>query len=120
MSNKIFDIKERTFQFSKQIIFLIQEIDYARKYDSIFNQLLRSATSVGANVAEGKSGSSKNDFLKFQIIALKSANETKYWLRLIKESLPVNEKKFDDLINEIDEISKVLATIIIKNKGSDL
>lgn len=78
MSNKIFDIKERTFQFSKQIIFLIQKTDYARKYDSIFNQLLRSATSVGANVAEGKSGSSKNDFLKFQIIALKSANETKY------------------------------------------
>ncbi len=74
----------------------------------------------GANVAEGKSGSSKNDFLKFQIIALKSANETKYWLRLIKESLAVNEKKFDDLINEIDEISKVLATIIIKNKNSDL
>lgn len=62
MSNKIFDIKERTFQFSKQIIFLIQEIDYARKYDSIFNQLLRSATSVGANVAEGKSGSSKMIF----------------------------------------------------------
>lgn len=95
---------------------LIQETEYEQKFYPVFNQLLRSATSVGANVAEGKSGSSKNDFLKFQIIALKSANETKYWLRLIRETLLVNEKRFDDLINEIDEISKILATIIIKNK----
>lgn len=116
MDNKIFDIKERTFQFSKHIILLIQETEYEQKFYPVFNQLLRSATSVGANVAEGKSGSSKNDFLKFQIIALKSANETKYWLRLIRETLLVNEKRFDDLINEIDEISKILATIIIKNK----
>ncbi|QEK52674.1 four helix bundle protein [Pedobacter aquae] len=114
--SKPYDIKERTFQFSKDLIFFIKETNTDRTYNSIIDQVLRSGTSVGANVEEGKSGSSKNDFKKFYIIALKSANETKYWLRLLKETNIIETesiKRVDILINEINEISKIIATIVI-------
>ncbi|MCL4640201.1 MULTISPECIES: four helix bundle protein [Olivibacter] len=116
--NKIYDIKERTFLFSKQIILFVKDTNFDRTFSSIFDQLVRSATSVGANIAEGKSGSSKNDFLKFHIIALKSANETIYWLKLIRETLNIDKNKADSLMLEVEEIAKILATIILKNKAA--
>ncbi len=117
-SDKVFDIKERSFLFSKRVIFFVKGCKIDRVFVSLFDQLVRSATSVGANIAEGKSGSSKNDFLKFHIIALKSANETTYWLSLIKETLlDIQENEIDNLLQEIDEITKILATIILKNKA---
>jgi len=74
---------------------------------------LRSATSIGANVVEGKSGSSKKDWKNFYTIALKSANETKYWLCLISETMEIPKSKINELIKEADEISKIIASIII-------
>jgi len=82
----------------------------------MFDQLLRSATSIGANVVEGKSGSSKKDWKNFYVIALKSANETKYWLCLIGETLEVSKNKINELIKEADEISKIIASIILSAK----
>ncbi|TDS10330.1 four helix bundle protein [Sphingobacterium paludis] len=116
--DKVFDIKERTFLFAKAVIFFVKTVKIERVFMSLFVQLVRSATSVGANIAEGKSGSSRNDFLKFHIIALKSANETTYWLRLIKDTLEVQVTKIEELIEEIEEITKILATIILKNKAA--
>jgi four helix bundle protein len=116
--DKVFDIKERTFLFAKAVIFFVKTVKIERVFMSLFDQLVRSATSVGANIAEGKSGSSRNDFLKFHIIALKSANETTYWLRLIKDTLEVQVTKIEELIEEIEEITKILATIILKNKAA--
>ena len=114
---KIFDIKERTFQFSKDIILFIKDSKYDRIFHSVYDQLLRSATSVGANITEGKAGSSNNDFLKFHIIALKSAKETEYWLKLIQETIDVDNAGISKLLNETDEIIRILVTIIIKNKS---
>lgn len=82
----------------------------------MFDQLLRSATSIGANVVEGGSGSSRKDFINFFHIALKSANETKYWLCLIRETTIVNKIKLEELLKEADEISKIVATILLKMK----
>jgi len=80
----------------------------------MFDQLLRSGTSIGANIIEAKSGSSTKDFKKFYIIALKSANETKYWLCLLRDTVLQNEKEqLNKLLNEADEISKIIASIII-------
>ncbi|MEO5985174.1 MAG: four helix bundle protein, partial [Ferruginibacter sp.] len=79
------------------------------------DQLVRSATSIGANVIEGKSGSSRKDWKNFYVIALKSANETKYWLCLIKETLDVSKIKIDELIKEADEISRIIASVILKS-----
>jgi four helix bundle protein len=100
------------------IIKYIQSIEVKRLYYSVFDQLLRSSTSIGANVIEGKSAHSKKDFIKFYEIALKSANETKYWLMLIEKGLNINKEGTKKLYTEADEISKILATIIIKTKSN--
>lgn len=112
----VYNIKHRAFYFSKEIILFIKNQNYERIYFSLFDQLIRSATSVGANLVEGVAGSSKNDFLKFNIIALKSANETKYWLCLIRDTLAIDNLKIDELIKEANEISKIIASIIINSK----
>ncbi|WP_166335292.1 four helix bundle protein [Sphingobacterium chungjuense] len=64
---KIYDIKERTFEFSKSVVLFVKNFKFDLIYHSLFDQLIRSATSVGASITEGKAGSSKNDFLKFHI-----------------------------------------------------
>ena len=112
---KPYKISHRCFYFSKEVILFIKGCKYEKIYHSMFDQLLRSATSIGANVVEGKSGSSKKDWKNFYVIALKSANETKYWLCLISETLEVDKVKINELVKEADEISKIIASIIIKS-----
>ena len=87
-----YDIKRRCYQFSGALIDFIKETRYERIYFSIFEQLLRSGTSIGANLVEGASGSSKKDLINYYSVALKSANETKYWLCLVRGKL-VNDKE---------------------------
>jgi len=77
--------------------------------------LLRSATSIGANIVEGSAGSSRKDWLKFLIIALKSANETKYWLCLIRDTMDCDKNKVLEILPEADELSKIIASIIIRS-----
>jgi len=114
LSEKPYDIKQRCYQFSKEIVLFISNAKYEKVYFSIFDQLLRSATSVGANIVEAKSGSSTKDFKKFYIIALKSANETKYWLCLLRDTILIeNKEQLNSLLKEADEISKIIASIII-------
>lgn len=114
MQVKPYDIKHRCYGFSKEIIEYIQATKFERIYHSLFDQLLRSATSIGANVVEGKSGSSTKDFKNFYTIALKSANETKYWLCLIRDTVRKEDKEqLDKLIVEADELSKIIASIIL-------
>jgi four helix bundle protein len=95
-------------------VLFISTAKYDRIYFSIFDQLLRSATSVGANIIEAKAGSSAKDFKNFYNIGLKSANETKYWLCLIRDTILINEKeKLNELLAETTEISNIIASIII-------
>ncbi len=112
----VYNIKHRAFYFSKNVVLFIGKQEYDKIYFSMFDQLLRSATSIGANLVEGVAGSSKNDFLKFNIIALKSANETKYWLCLIRDTIQVDKTIVEGFIKEADEISKIIASIIINSK----
>ena len=115
MDGRPFDIKHRCYHFSKDIISFISQAHIEKIHFSIFDQLLRSATSIGANVVEGKSGSSRKDFKNFYTIALKSANETKYWICLIRDTKisKVDKDKLNILLVEADEISKIIASIII-------
>jgi four helix bundle protein len=110
---KPYNIRHRCYFFSKDIIQFVGSSEYDRKFSSLFDQLLRSATSVGANVVEGSAGSSKKDWIKYLNIALKSASEAKYWLCLIRDTIPVSKEKVNTLIKEADEISKIIASIII-------
>jgi len=113
---KPYNIRHRCFHFAKEVMNFVKDCNYERIHFSIFDQLIRSATSVGANVVEGGSGSTKKDFLNFFYIALKSANETKYWLCLIRDTMEVNRYKLDELLKEAEEISKIIAAIILSAK----
>ena len=115
------DIKHRCYSFSKNIILFINKNEFKRINYSIVDQLLRSSTSIGANVIEGKSGSSKKNLLYFFSIALRSANETKYWLCLIRDTFQIQKEEVNILIKEANEISKIIAkSIITLKKGIEV
>ncbi len=117
-NNKIYDLKKRSFVFSLDVIGFLKSLE--RNYISqvIANQLLRSATSIGANIAEAYASSSKKDFANFYNTALKSANETRYWLALLECAKLVGKSKISKLQDEVEELAKILAKslITIRNK----
>ena len=115
-SDKVFDLKLRCYLFSKNVVLFINKNDFNRVYHSVIDQLLRSATSVGANVIEGKSGNSRKNLINCFSIALRSANETKYWLCLIRDTMVVNKEETNLLIKEADEISKIIGKSIMTLK----
>jgi len=83
----------------------------------IGDQLLRSSTSIISNYIEGQAASSKKEFTNYFNISLKSANESKLWFALLRDSNRVNAKDVEWFLNELDEISKIFASSILKLKG---
>jgi len=108
---------KRLIKFSIRILKLSEKMRQKRIIWSIIDQLIRSATSVGANVVEAKSSSSKKDYLNFFQIALKSANETIYWLILIRETVPEFKEEVAELLKEAEEISRVIGSSVLTLKG---
>ncbi|WP_299252119.1 four helix bundle protein [uncultured Aquimarina sp.] len=103
-------IEERSFQFALKIIRLVKFLRESKEY--VFaDQILRSATSIGANVAEAGAGQSKKDFISKMAIASKEARETRYWLRLLNESDLVNINLSSHL-DEINQIINILTKIV--------
>src|SRR5437762_6026020 len=100
-NEKHYNVRHRCYYFSKQILFFVKGCKYDKFYNSLFDQLIRSATPIRANIVEGKAGSSKKDWKKFFIIALKSANETKYWLCLIRDTMEIDTLKVESLLKEV-------------------
>lgn len=115
-AEKPYSLSHRCFYFSKDVLLFIRECKYEKIHFSLFDQLVRSATSIGANIVEGKAGSSRKDWRKYYNIALKSANETKYWLYLIRETITVSAEEINKLITEVNELSKIIASILLKTK----
>lgn len=108
----------RTYSFSLSIMTFIDTLpqkDFSMQI--IARQLIRSATSIGANIIEAQASSSKKDFTNFIHHALKSANETKYWLGLLRDSNKADKRKSEKLLNEATEISNLLGSSILKLKG---
>ena len=103
-------IKDKSFQFSLKIIRLYKNLLKEKEF-IISKQLLKSATSIGANVEEALAGQSKRDFIAKMAISSKEARETKYWLRLLKES-DLSNQKVNDLLIDIEEIIKILTSIV--------
>jgi four helix bundle protein len=110
------DITKRCYLFSLQIITLTGLLPNKRSVWVITNQLIRSATSIGANLIEGKAASSRLEYKKFYEIALRSANETKYWLSLLKDSQLIQADKINTLLHENIEIANMLAAGVLKLK----
>ncbi len=111
------DILERTFIFAQRIVKLCQVLDQTPGVSrTLANQVLRSGTSVGANIEEGQSSQSRADFISKCSIACKEARETHYWLRLLRSSKLLSESQVKEVIDEADQIIAILTTIIKKAK----
>ena len=106
-------IKEKSFQFALEIIEMYKYLTMRKKEFVISKQVLRSGTSIGANIEEAHVAQSKKEFIAKLNISLKEACETNYWLRLLKESGYIHK---DDLLNESIELSKILTSIIKTTK----
>lgn len=109
-------IVEKTYKFALEIIKLAEELDNRRKF-IIGNQVLKSGTSIGALVREAQNAESKADFIHKFKIAAKEADETVYWLSLIKDS--INDINTDKLLSACDEIIKIISKIIGSSKRSN-
>jgi four helix bundle protein len=110
------DLRQRCFRFSVNVIALSDKLPNKRSAWVISDQVIRSATSIGANLIEAKASSSRLEYKKFFEIALKSSNETQYWLELLLESKLMKEEGIRDLLSENLEISKMLGAGVIKLK----
>jgi four helix bundle protein len=111
------DIKERTFSFALEIVRFCRSLDSKpRSLRILAQQLVRSGTSVGANVQEAQAGQSRADFISKYSIALKEARETLYWLRLLDASGEPSNGACEILLREADEIARVIASIIVNTK----
>jgi four helix bundle protein len=111
------ELKTRCLNFSINVIKFIESIPEKRINWILANQLLRSATSIGANITEAKAASSRKDFIKFYEIALKSANETSYWFELVKGGLKIDNSEIRCLTQETDELTKIIASSLISLKN---
>jgi len=116
MENKSPDLKTRAYRYSIAVIRFLETLPQKRTYWIIADQLLRSATSIGANIIEAKSASSKRDFIRFYEIALKSANETKYWLGLLRDATGANKEEIAKLLKEAGELANMLGSSLLTMK----
>ena len=107
-------IEDKSFGFAVRIVKLYQYLTESKQEFVLSKQLLRSGTSIGANVSEAQKGQSKADFNMKMNIALKEANETEYWLRLLRETNYLSEKEFESIEPEIKEIIAILVSICKK------
>ncbi|QNB47787.1 four helix bundle protein [Thermanaerosceptrum fracticalcis] len=111
-------IEEKSFSFAVEIVNLYKFIYTDKKEFVLAKQLLRSGTSIGANVREALNAQSKKDFLSKMNIALKEASETKYWLELLVATEYISENQFLSIRNDCTEIEKILTQIVKTTKNN--
>lgn len=109
-------LAEKSYSFALNIVQLYKKLTTDQKEYVLSKQLLRSGTSIGANVAEANGAISKADFSAKISIAYKESLETKYWLNLLKDADYVSEEIFTPLQNNADELSKILFSILKKTR----
>ena len=109
-------VQKKSFKFSLKIIDLYKNLERENEY-IISKQILRSGTSIGANIEEALAGQSRKDFIAKMAISSKEARETKYWLRLLKES-KLTSLNVDDMIDDIFELIRMLTSIVKTSQQS--
>ena len=108
------ELKKRAYLYALNIIKFIDDLnknDFTVQI--IVKQLLRSATSIGANIIEAQAGSTKRDFTNFFNYALKSANESKFWLGLLRDSKKGNQDEINKLLQETIELANILGSSVL-------
>lgn len=109
-------IQEKSFQFSVRIIQVCKDLKIGREFE-LSKQLLKSGTSIGANVEEAIGASSKRDFINKLTIAYKEARETTYWIKLLKETGDISITQATDLLNLSQQLERILVSILKTSKG---
>ena len=115
MKNNV--IKDKSFDFAIRIVKLYQYLCTEKKEFTLSKQLLRSGTSIGAMVKEAEHAESKNDFIHKFAIAQKEANESVYWLELLKATDYLNDKEFKNINTDAIAILKLITSIIKTTKN---
>ncbi len=111
-------IKSKSFDFALRIVKLYQYLTETKKEFVLSKQLLRSGTAVGALVRESEHAESKADFIHKLSISLKEANESDYWIELLHKSNYLEEGEYLSLKNDLDEILRLLVSIIKTSKSN--
>jgi len=115
-SKQKYNLEERTTQFSEEVIDFIKILPSNFVSKPLIDQLLRSATSIGANYCEANEANSRKDFINKIAIAKKESKETKYWLRIIAHTFPNFNTEIVKLFKEAEELNLILAAIIRKSQ----
>src|SRR5258708_7996538 len=113
------DLPGRAFEFARRVVKLCQTLDHTPGVSrTLANQLLRSASSVGANVEEGQASQSRNDFIAKYSIACKEARETLYWLRLLAAADVAPVGRLSGLLKEAKQLVAILTTIVKRARAN--
>jgi four helix bundle protein len=115
-TNKIYDLEERTAKFGEEIIRFVKSIKKDTITNPLISQIVRSATSVGANYVEADGAESKKDFMHKISICKKEAKETKHWLRMISTACPESKIKCRELWKECQELTLIFSSIVLSKK----
>ena len=107
-------LEEKCMNFFIRIIGLCKFLNEEKHEYRIADQMFRSGTSIGANVAEAQCAISKSDFIAKLYISLKEANETLYWLRLLQRTQFINNRQFESVNNDCEELKRMLVSITKK------
>jgi four helix bundle protein len=111
------EFKARIYNFILRLVKFIDKLPKDTSSEIFARQILRSGTSIGANYIEAQAASSKKDFTNFFHHSLKSANETKFWLAILRDTGKVDRSKADELLKELEEIANILGSSILTLKG---
>ena len=109
-------VEKKSFQFAVRIVNLRKYLTEAKKEFVLSQQVLRSGTSIGANISDAQQAQSRADFVSKLNIALKEASETDYWLRLLNATEYLSDQEFNSLIFDCREIEKMLIAIVKSSK----
>ena len=114
---RIYNLQDRTYRYALDVVRFLETLPHDYVAQTMGKQLLRSATSVGANVVEAKASGSKRDFANFYNHSLKSANESTFWLGLLKDAGKTSEQDATPLLQETAELSNILAASLLTMRG---
>lgn len=110
-------IKNKSFAFGKRIVRMCAYLEENKKEYILSKQLKRSGTAPGALVREAEHAESRKDFIHKMSIALKEANESEYWIQMVKEGNYISQNEFESIWSDCNEIIKILVAIIKSSKG---
>lgn len=108
----------KSYAFAVRVVELYKFLLESKKEYVLSKQVLRSGTSIGANVEEAMAASSKRDFICKLDISAKEARETSYWLRLLKNTQFLTDDQFSSIHNDCNEIQKIISRILITSKDN--